>query len=207
MPSSDTNQSRDLTRGEQDILRRQFWDDHKNVEELSGLALRREPGNNRWWWDVGVTTLAAIDKLPDEYEEIPVYLHVQGYGRTLELRPEDWVEQRQEQLEKAGQVLIDNVQAVRVVAGDLQAALNLIADYQNVISRLVAPDPNINEANPLLLKYGVTPGERNAAFAVLLDGLDITDITELAESESIFDHPIFDVDGDAEEIHELDSGD
>jgi hypothetical protein len=97
-------------------------------------------------------------------------------------------------------VLQQNVNAVRVVSGDLQEALNLIADYQNVIARLMAPDPHINAANPLLKKYGVTPGERNRAFAVLLDGLDITDVSELVEGKSIFDHPLFDVDADATEV-------
>lgn len=110
------------------------------------------------------------------------------------------LEQRKAEIERVAQILQQNVNAVRVVAGDLQEALNLIADYQRVIARLMAPDPHINAANPLLRKYGVTPGERNRMFAVLLDGLDITDVSELLEGESIFDHPLFDVDSDASEI-------
>jgi hypothetical protein len=117
------------------------------------------------------------------------------------------IERRKVELERAAAFLQENVNAVRMVASDLHDALDLIKRYQAVIERLYAPDPNVGEANTLLKKYGVTPADRSKFFAVLVDGLDITDITELTEGSSIFDHPIFDAEGTATDAPEELEGD
>lgn len=61
------------------------------------------------------------------------------------------------------------------IALDLEMALNLCRNYQDAMSRLDVPDPNLARVRSLLIKYGMEFIQKpKQSFRIFVDGVDIT---------------------------------
>ncbi len=119
---------------------------------------------------------------------------------NLEGVPAVWAAKLEEVRERE-RALQQHESLVREVGNDLKRALELLIDQQNTLARLHSPNPSIADANRLIKKYKLLPGQKAQGFHIIAYNQDITDPTELEEGRSIFDHPVFsDVDGEATEI-------
>lgn len=114
---------------------------------------------------------------------------------------QQWAE-KLDQIHERERRLQHHENLVREVGSDLKRALELLIDQQKTIARLMGPNPSIADANALIKKYKMIPGQRATGFQVLAYNMDISDPTLLEERESIFDHPAFSVDGTATEAPE-----